>query len=579
MTSIMRSIFLILFIFSPLFAFAQATDTFNVNFQVIGDTAAPSTPSSLSATPVTSSQIDLQWIASTDDVAIGGYQVFRDAVQIATTTLTSYTDTGLTSNTTYSYFVKAFDTSYNYSSSSNSAATTTPASVTVPSQGGSGEGSSAPFALVDLQIDPQSHAVKISWETNRYAQFELHWGRTASYELGFVGNHAYKREQSTTITDLEPGTTYEYQLLAYNKSGTRFVLSEGRFTTLALPDTTPPDNVRDLRAAKEGDDVVLTWENPADADFSHVRIIRSYLFYPTDTSDGFIAYEGSGERHIDVNALRAQPYQYYTVFTYDENGNVSSGAIVAVARDQLPLEEDSNEKIDLAFADVEVLQQGVRVSNEELEAMLPTTVGISYEKLPEHLKTIIVSLSHPEDPATSFSFLLRINRDKTYYEAVIPALLASGEYSATVTVFDHKTQKLAQLKGSLTFKEDEHLRVPVVPLSLTKQSAEKYLLFLFLVILLFLIMLLYLLFHHKRGRALAGLATAALGMIAVGLLFAGARFYLEGEQKEMLRASAVTASIQWDTALVASFLLVLIGTGIGILLVRKKNGDEDKNAI
>ena len=48
------------------------------------DTVAPSAPTGLTATPVSSSQINLSWIASTDNVAVTGYQVFRDGTQIAT---------------------------------------------------------------------------------------------------------------------------------------------------------------------------------------------------------------------------------------------------------------------------------------------------------------------------------------------------------------------------------------------------------------------------------------------------------------------------------------------------------------
>jgi hypothetical protein len=48
----------------------------------------PSAPTNLSATPVSSSQIDLSWAASTDNVGVTNYQVFRGSTQIATTTTT-----------------------------------------------------------------------------------------------------------------------------------------------------------------------------------------------------------------------------------------------------------------------------------------------------------------------------------------------------------------------------------------------------------------------------------------------------------------------------------------------------------
>ena len=98
------------------------------------DTQAPTTPTNLTATTISTSQINLAWTASTDNVGVTGYQVFRNNVQIATTT-TSYSNTGLTASTTYSYTVKAFDATGNVSGTSNTATATTPGtspSCTVP---------------------------------------------------------------------------------------------------------------------------------------------------------------------------------------------------------------------------------------------------------------------------------------------------------------------------------------------------------------------------------------------------------------------------------------------------------------
>ena len=44
----------------------------------LGDTTAPTSPANLVATVVSSSQIDLSWNASTDNVAVTGYRVYRD---------------------------------------------------------------------------------------------------------------------------------------------------------------------------------------------------------------------------------------------------------------------------------------------------------------------------------------------------------------------------------------------------------------------------------------------------------------------------------------------------------------------
>jgi len=91
------------------------------------DTLAPTTPTGLTATDVNAVQINLSWSASTDTGGSGlaGYKIYRAGTQIATSTTTSYSDTTLSANTTYSYTVKAYDGAGNLSAASNTASATT----------------------------------------------------------------------------------------------------------------------------------------------------------------------------------------------------------------------------------------------------------------------------------------------------------------------------------------------------------------------------------------------------------------------------------------------------------------------
>ncbi|WP_299132889.1 M4 family metallopeptidase [uncultured Tenacibaculum sp.] len=84
------------------------------------DTQAPSAPSSLAASSVSQTSLSLGWTASTDNVGVTGYDVYRGSTKIgSTTTATSYNVTGLTANTAYTFSVKAKDAASNESSSSN----------------------------------------------------------------------------------------------------------------------------------------------------------------------------------------------------------------------------------------------------------------------------------------------------------------------------------------------------------------------------------------------------------------------------------------------------------------------------
>ncbi|HSX30167.1 MAG TPA: Ig-like domain-containing protein, partial [Candidatus Saccharimonadales bacterium] len=102
------------------------------------DTTAPTTPSSLQATVVSGSQINLSWTAATDNVGVAAYQLERcqgaGCSTFATITtlgggVTTYNDSSLTSATSYSYRLRAADAAGNLSAYSSVASATTQAVV------------------------------------------------------------------------------------------------------------------------------------------------------------------------------------------------------------------------------------------------------------------------------------------------------------------------------------------------------------------------------------------------------------------------------------------------------------------
>ena len=91
------------------------------------DTTAPSTPLNLLASNSTTSSLQLNWSASTDNIGVIGYDVYMNGNLKSTVTSTSTTITGLSSGTTYSFYVKAKDAAGNYSSNSSMINATTTA--------------------------------------------------------------------------------------------------------------------------------------------------------------------------------------------------------------------------------------------------------------------------------------------------------------------------------------------------------------------------------------------------------------------------------------------------------------------
>lgn len=93
-----------------------------------GDTTAPSTPTNLAATAPTAFSVALGWTASTDDDGIAAYDIYRGGAYIASVgNVTTYTDASVLASTSYSYTVRARDTSNNASAESAPATVTTPA--------------------------------------------------------------------------------------------------------------------------------------------------------------------------------------------------------------------------------------------------------------------------------------------------------------------------------------------------------------------------------------------------------------------------------------------------------------------
>jgi chitodextrinase len=99
------------------------------------DGTAPSTPGNVTATAASSSQVNLTWTASTDNIGVTGYHVYRNGTQLQTPTPpdatppTAYTDDTAQPGTAYTYQVSAVDAAGNESPRAS-------ATVSTPSAGG-----------------------------------------------------------------------------------------------------------------------------------------------------------------------------------------------------------------------------------------------------------------------------------------------------------------------------------------------------------------------------------------------------------------------------------------------------------
>lgn len=103
------------------------------------DTQPPTTPGTPVASGTTASATTLTWTASTDNLAVAGYDIFRAPgasggtfASVGTSTTNSFTNTGLTAGTTYRYQVRARD------AAGNTSAFTAAVTITTTSAGAGG---------------------------------------------------------------------------------------------------------------------------------------------------------------------------------------------------------------------------------------------------------------------------------------------------------------------------------------------------------------------------------------------------------------------------------------------------------
>lgn len=191
----------------------QITITVNGNSNKIyavkktaGDTEAPTVPGNVKAVLNGTTGADVTWTASTDNVGVTGYEVYRNGAKIATVTGTSYSDTGLQPNTTSTYTVKAKDAAGNASPFSNAANITTPGGI--PDT----EAPTVPGNVTAVLVG--STGAQISWNPS-------------TDNVGVTGYEVYRDDVLLTTvtttsyqdTNLQPNTTYAYTVKAKDAAG------------------------------------------------------------------------------------------------------------------------------------------------------------------------------------------------------------------------------------------------------------------------------------------------------------------------------------------------------------------------
>ena len=286
---------------------------------VSSDVTAPSVPTNLISSSITSTGFTLSWTASTDNVGVTGYEVFRDGVSCGTSASTSLGVTGLTAATAYSMTVKASDAKGNVSAASTALSVTTLAAtdVTAPT---------APTALVSSAIAQTSFTLSWTASTDNVG--------VVSYEV-FRGTTSCGTSASTSlnVTGLTAATAYSMTVKAKDAAGNVSAASTAlSVTTLTATDTqapTAPTALISSGISQTG--FTLSWTASTD----NVGVV-SYEVFRGTTSCGT-----SASTSLSVTGLTAATTYSMTVKASDAKGNVSiaSEALQVKTSDNIGIEE------------------------------------------------------------------------------------------------------------------------------------------------------------------------------------------------------------------------------------------------
>ena len=287
--------------------------------EVLIDTTAPANVTNLAVTAADGNAV-LTW-TNPDDDDFAGVQVamspaegtLANAVSLGKD-VTSLNVSGLEIGSEYTFTVKTFDTSLNYSTGATEKATVADTA-----------DYEAPANVTNLKVVAADGNAVLTWTNPSDADFAGVQVAMSPAE-GTLANAVSlgKDVTSLNVSGLEIGSEYTFTVKTFDTSLNYSTGATEKATVADTADYEAPANVTNLKVVAADGNAVLTWTNPSDADFAGVQVAMS----PAEGTLANAVSLGKDVTSLNVSGLEIGSEYTFTVKTYDTSLNYSVGAEV-----------------------------------------------------------------------------------------------------------------------------------------------------------------------------------------------------------------------------------------------------------
>ena len=295
---------------------------------MVVDTISPTKPLGLVATPVSTSRIDLSWTASYDAVGVTQYLIYRSTdginfITIGTTLGTTFQNTGLNTDTTYYYYVKAYDRAGHSSFPSDIANARTLAPTPTPSPGPTSTPGPSPTATPGPEPD-MPPVVTVPLNIREEAT-------SASGNIVTFSASANDDNDGPVAVTCNPPSGSVFQLgttiVVCTATDSNNNLGSATFT-ITIVDTTSPTPPSGLVAtAISSSQIDLSWTASYD-----IVGVRTYWIFRSIDGTGFMPIRSTTETTFSDIGLASNTTYYYIIVAFDAASNPSDPSNVASAR-------------------------------------------------------------------------------------------------------------------------------------------------------------------------------------------------------------------------------------------------------